>query len=126
MSTFFSVVLEDKPGELGRLAALLSEADVNIDAFAADRHGVHILTDNPDKATVVLKGGGIAFQAEEVIEIELPNRPGELARLASALGDKGVNIAHTFASASTENNHGRVYIRVEDVDAAWEALDGYS
>lgn len=125
MSVFFSVVLEDKPGALGHFARLLSESDVNIEAFVAEPSGVHILTDNADRTEELLKENGITFSSREVIEIELPNRPGELARLTTTLGDKGVNIAHTFGTATTSNNHGKIYIHVKDVDAAWEALEGY-
>lgn len=125
MSTFFAVELEDRPGALGELATLLSDAGVNIEAFSADANGVTILTDNTETATNTLQEKGLTFDAHEVIEIELPNRPGELARIATRLGSEGVNIATTFGSSTAKTNHGRIYINVEDVDAAWTALDGY-
>lgn len=122
--TFFSLKLEDTPGQLGRVAALLSEADVNIEAFLADHGTVRLLTDDSEKAETVFKQHKVKYEAQEVIEIELPNRPGELARIATKLGEHGVNIVTTFGSASTQNNQGKVYISVADVDAAWDALDG--
>jgi len=120
--TFFALDVEDKPGTLGRVATILSEARINIEAFAADSSGIRILTDNPGTTTDTLKKNGIPFQAMEVIEIELPNQPGELARIATALGNHGVNVATTFGMAGADNG-GKIYIRVDDVDAAWDALE---
>lgn len=123
--TFFALSVEDRPGSLGEVATMLSQANVNIEAFAADQAGVRILTDDPEQASQVLKANRIPYKAMEVIEIEMPNRPGELARIATALGQHGVNIVTTFGSAGPrKDNGGKIFIRVGDVDAAWDALEG--
>ena len=121
MVSFFHLDLEDRPGTLGDVATLLSGAGVNIEAFAADRSGVRILTSDPD-ATEKALAGHVGFHAVEVIEIELPNRPGELARVATALGKHGVNIVTSFGMAGNHDG-GRIYISPDDVDAAWDALE---
>lgn len=120
--TFFALDVEDRPGTLGRVASILSQAEINIEAYAADHSGIRILTNDPETTKRVLEENGIGFEAMEVIEIELPNRPGELARIATALGSHGVNVATSFGMAGADNG-GKIYIRVNDVDAAWDALE---
>lgn len=124
--TFFALDVPDKPGTLGNVAAKLHDAKVNIEAFAVDRTGIRILTNDPEVARACLDREGIRYEAHDVIEIELPNRPGELARIAQALGDHGVNIVTSFGSASTGADTGKIFISVDQVDAAWDALEGIS
>ncbi len=123
--TFYALQVPDKPGVLGEVAGYLEEAGVNIEAFAADSSGLRILTNKPDETRKVFEAHAITFEAVDVIEIELPNRPGALAGVAKALGAKGVNIVTSFGSGNGADG-GRIFIRVDDVDAAWEALDGFA
>jgi hypothetical protein len=121
--TFYRLDVEDKPGTLGQVATVLSKAGVNIEAFSVDRSGVRILTNDPAATTKALGKAKISYEAYEVIEIELPNKVGELARVATALGKHKVNIVTSFGMASS-NDGGRIYISPDDVDAAWDALEG--
>ncbi len=124
--TFFALDVPDQPGTLGDVAGKLHQAQVNIEAFAVDRTGIRILTNDPEAARGCLDGHGIHYEAHDVIEIELPNRPGELARIAQALGRHGVNIVTSFGSASTGADTGKIFIGVDQVDSAWDALEGIS
>jgi len=121
--TFFALDVPDRPGTLGDVASKLHASKVNIEAFAVDRTGIRILTNDPDAARGCLEDNDIGYAAEDVIEIELPNKPGELARIAVALGKHGVNIVSSFGSASTGAETGKIFIGVDQVDAAWDALE---
>ena len=50
------------------------------------------------------------------LTIKLPNRPGQLGAVASALGDAGVNIRSI--AATTGGGQGTVHVVVDDKDAA--------
>ncbi len=119
----YTLAVEDRPGTLGDVAHALHKAGINIDAFSAGPGGLRIVTADDEATGTALKGAGISFTQEEVIEIELPNEPGELAQVAKALGDAGVNIHVSFGAAKGQDG-GSIYIGVDDVDLAWEALEG--
>ena len=53
--------------------------------------------------------------------VELPNRPGELARLAEAVADKGINI--TSISAAGSGTGGAIGFVTNDMDGTRQALD---
>lgn len=120
MVSLYTLDVPDVPGTLADVAEALNNAGINIDAFSAGMGGVRIITDADDGTRKVLDAQSIAYKAEEVIEIELPQRPGELARVARALGQHGVNI-HVSVGAGKGNCS--IYIGVSDVEGAWEALE---
>jgi hypothetical protein len=117
---FVVVKATDQPGTLGAVAEVVAKAGVNILAFAADASGVRLLTADPPTAAQALHEAGYEAKTVEVVDIEVTNRPGELARVGKALGDAGINIESTFGLAT--DGAGTLYIRVQDADAAWDAL----
>ena len=120
--TFFELQVANKPGILGEIAGFLHKAHINIEAFNAGRDGLRILANDPDATRKVLAAHGVGYVEEEVIEIRLENKPGQLAQVASALGRHGVNIITSFGAAGGADG-GSIYVGVDDVEAAWEALE---
>lgn len=120
--TFFELRVENQPGVLGKVATWLQEDGINIDAFNAGREGLRVLTNDPAATRSCLDRHHVGYSEEEVIEIRLENKPGSLAEVATALGNKGVNIVTSFGAASQAEG-GSIYIAVDDVDAAWDALE---
>jgi hypothetical protein len=96
MPKLFTLEVEDVPGRLGDLAAGLADRGINVEAVAGFSHAgraVLGLTTNDDTRTrIVLEGKGIKFQEEELLTLRLPNKPGELARVARKLGENRVNL----------------------------------
>ena len=121
MAIEFDVVLPDRPGELGRLAAALAEKGVNIDAIAAHtafgKGYVAVLPAEPGRTRDALKAAGLTFMERTVLTVQLENRPGVLAELAKRLGAAGVNITSVVPIGAAE---GRVQlaIGVDDLDKA--------
>ena len=121
MAIEFDVVLPDRPGELGRLAAALGEKGVNIDAIAAHtafgKGYVAVLPAEPGRTRDALKAAGLTFMERTVLTVQLENRPGVLAELAKRLGAAGVNISSVVPIGGAE---GRVQlaIGVDDLDKA--------
>src|SRR5467141_4810682 len=95
----FTISLEDKPGTLGKLCQALAEGGVNILAYQQFPHekgkgSVRLVVDNPDKTRATLDRQRADYSETEVAKVMLANRPGEIARVASRLGDQGININH--------------------------------
>src|SRR5438552_9662767 len=100
----FIIRLEDRPGTLGKLCQALAEQDINILAYQQIPHekgkgSVRLVVDNPDKTRATLDRQRHDYTETEVAKVMLENRPGELARVASRLGDQGINVNHRYAGA---------------------------
>jgi hypothetical protein len=105
----FTVRLEDRPGTLGKLCLALAEQDVNILAYQQFPHekgkgSVRLVVNKPDKAKAVLDRQGGHYKETEVVQVKLANRPGELGRAASRLGDAGININYGYCGAEANTN----------------------
>jgi len=113
------VELPDRPGELAKLAKVLSDASINIDAISAESGGsrayVSLIVDQPARARVALKGAGYGYAERTVLVCTLEDRPGALAALAGKLGDAGVNITSVI---QLESSGGRVQMAIGVDDLA--------
>ena len=77
-----SVALENKPGQLGRMCRVLAQAEVNIRAIsisdAADISTIRLCVSNPASAKRALREAGLAFVTQEVVMVEVADKPGAL------------------------------------------------
>jgi hypothetical protein len=98
-----TIRMEDKPGTLGKVCRSLADRGVNILAFqsilAEGGSLVRLVADNPTTAKNVLDAERLSYTETEVAQVILPNRPGELARAASGLGEANVNIQYAYSGA---------------------------
>jgi hypothetical protein len=123
MATDLTVYLDDHPGELARVGEILGGAGVNVSGLCAVVSGggqveVHLLVDDMTAAFGALTDAGIGVVNEqEVVVIEVKDRPGELGEVARKLGDAGVNITLTYLATNT-----RLVIAADDLATARQAL----
>lgn len=96
----FEVSMQDKPGEVARLAEVLAKNAVNIRGISTDIgkgwSTVHVVTDDEASARRVLKANGLEFVEREVLVISMSDKPGELAKMTRKLAKAGVNIESLF------------------------------
>ena len=57
-----------------------------------------IVTDNNAKAKKILNQMGAEVKTEEVIAVELPNRPGQLQKVAKKVSEADVDIQYVYVS----------------------------
>jgi hypothetical protein len=119
------VRVEDRPGMLGEVAAALAEKKVNVraaNAWVENGQGVvRIVVDKVGPAKKALAARGWEVEEKDVVELELPDKPGTLAEAAMALGEAGVNIEHLFGGPGGARK-ATVFIGVSDLKAALKAL----
>src|SRR6266508_1631005 len=115
------VDVPDRPGELAKLAAILGEAGINIDAISADSVGgrsyMSIIVNQPMQAREALMKSGYACTNRTVLVVRLDDRPGALAALARRLGDAGVDIV-SLIHLGTVGGHAQVALGVDNLENA--------
>ncbi len=99
----FTIYLENKPGELARVASRLARERVNLEGISAytsaDVGLVQIVASNASRARRILKECGVAFTSQDVAVVPMENEPGALAELAAKLAKAGINISYIYATA---------------------------
>jgi hypothetical protein len=124
----FTIHLEDRPGTLGKLCQALAEQDVNILAYQQFPHekgkgSVHLVVDNPDKTRATLDRQSSDYTETEVAKVMLVNHPGELARVASRLGNEGININYGYSGAEPGASASFLILGVADAGQAVKLLE---
>jgi hypothetical protein len=127
MPTDLTVVMQDQPGELARVAEVAVSAGVHLRglaAFTGDGRGfVHALVDDGDVETVrqALKQAkiGVADQ-QEVLVVDFDHRPGGLVDVMLALAEASVNVELAY----TASGGSKVVIATDNLNGARDALSG--
>lgn len=123
-----AVFLENKPGTLAQVSRALAARKINILAFSisdAVDHGVlRMVVNNPVQAAHVLGDGGMMVVESDVVALDLPNRPGTLARVAERLSKLRVNIEYAYGSTGGTRGKAQVILKVDDVRRARRGLRG--
>src|SRR5438067_3891707 len=87
----FSVFLVNKPGILAQVTGALAKFKINVVAMTlvdSQEHGVlRIVADDPAAARKALAALNLPMTETEVLCLELSNRPGALADVATVLGE---------------------------------------
>ncbi len=116
------VVLENRPSTLGELCSYLAENKVNIEAIGVFQDAAMLYVNNTNKAMKVLSKADYTTDLRDVLKVELENRPGALADVASKLGNKGVNIEYCYGTLTKKAGSTSVILDVSDIDRAMEIL----
>ncbi|MDZ4166580.1 MAG: ACT domain-containing protein [Coriobacteriia bacterium] len=116
-----SVFIANEAGRVSEVTGLLGEHGINIRGFSvsdtADYGILRLVVDKPGEAFSVLKEAGFTVREDEVICIDLPDRPGGLAEVLRIVAEAGVNIEYVYSLVSTF-----VVINVGDVGRALQLL----
>jgi len=120
--------VENKPGEIGRIAEALGKAKVNITAFSgwggAGESPIHLLVNSPAKAKKALEGLGIRCTEEEVWRITLSDKPGKLGEVGARLGAANINVDYGYGSIAEGSKKADVVLAVSDLAGTAKALRG--
>jgi hypothetical protein len=123
----FAIHMANRPGTLGKCCQALADRGVNIlgyQSFPSEGDALtRIIVDNPTEAKKVLESERLKYTEEEVVQVKLPNRRGELARAASRLGDAKININHGYCGIDPNTNAPLLFFGVMDVEQAVKILD---
>jgi hypothetical protein len=100
-----SFEITDKAGLLSEITGAITDGKINLTAVCAYAMGEKayfmLNADSAAKAKKALSKMGITSQEDDVVEVEMPNKPGELNKVANKIADAGINIEYMYATAGT-------------------------
>jgi hypothetical protein len=116
-----TIELEEKVGAVATAAEALGKAGVNIEGicgFVVGGKGVgHVLVADAGKARQALESAGARVTAEQdVVVMEIEDRPGSLGQLTRKIANAGVNLNAVYLATKT-----RVVIGARDIEKARQA-----
>jgi len=118
------VVLENRPSTLGELCSHLAEHEINIEAIGVFHDTAKVYVKNLSKAVKLLNKLNYTTETRDVLKIDLENRPGALADVTTALGNKGINIDYCYGALSRKGGVPSIILDVSDIDKAMAVLSG--
>jgi len=120
-----TVFAENKLGQMARITQVLAEAQINIRCVTVattEKFGViKFLVDQCDLACQSLKSRGFTVSLNDVLAIEVEDKPGGLHAVAEALTRQGINVEN--ASGFVASRRAVVLIEVQDAARASQALE---
>jgi hypothetical protein len=118
----FTVLTGDRPKMLGSVCRALADHGVNILALQSFPIGGKIVTrfivDNSTAAKTVLSNEKLTYVEAPIVYAKLTHRPGEIARVASQLGEANIGINYAYCGLEPGTNAPLVFFGVEDVERA--------
>ncbi len=121
-----SVILDNKPGQLARLVALLNKEDITTKAIAAasvaEDSTVRIIVNDPQKAATILQSFNFKFELDPVIAVEVPCHPGGMNAIVKPLSEADINIHYIYTTIERLGKETILIIGVDDIDLATEIL----
>lgn len=116
-----SVFIANESGRVSEVTGILGGSGVNIRGFSvsdtADYGILRLVVDKPEEAREALTDAGFTVRTDDVICIDLPDRPGGLAEVLKVVSSAGVNIEYVYSLVATF-----VVLNVGDVDRALHLL----
>ena len=112
-----SLFLENKPGVLAKLCRAMSREKISLKAISVsdsvDHAVVRLIVDKPAKARRLFDEHNLLVIENEVLAVNLPDRPGELGKVAARLSKAKLNISYLYGSAVNGVATGTLYMRVQ-------------
>ena len=122
-----TIRMENRPGSLGKVRRELANHGVDITAFQSIPGEktllMFIVVDKPEAAKTLLDKEGITYTEVEVAQARLQYRPGELARVASKLGEANININYAYSGVEASTRTPLIIFGVSDAGRASTILD---
>ncbi|MFC1704179.1 ACT domain-containing protein [Candidatus Omnitrophota bacterium] len=120
------VVAVDKPGMLAEVSGAIAAEGINMEALCAysweGNAMFYIHTTDNAKVKEALKSKGWRVKEDEVVIVDLENKPGALSDLSANLKAKGVNLMFAYGSTCGGNCACRIILKAEDNEKIIKAL----
>ena len=121
-----TVFVENKQGTVVSITDTLSKYSINIRALSiaeTPEFGILRLVVNDDvTAEKILNEEGYLIKSTEVVGVKISDAPGKLSEALAVLDKNDINLEYLYAFMARTEKHAYVVLRVENNEAAEEAL----
>jgi hypothetical protein len=113
-----TVALENQPGQLAKVCALLIENAISINAICVidnvEQGVIRLMVSDPARCKAALKSRGFYAIESDILVIDLTDRPGKLAQIAGRLAAANINIDYVYGSVELEGSPIRLILKASD------------
>jgi hypothetical protein len=121
-----SIFVENKSGRLAEVTDILAKNGINIRALSladtADFGILRLIVNDIEKTKKLLKDNGFTVGQNEVVAVEVPDRPGGLAGILSALKGKDINVEYMYAFVQKSEGNAILIFRFDEIENAIDTL----
>ncbi|MFP4687079.1 MAG: ACT domain-containing protein [bacterium] len=121
-----SIFLANRPGTLADVCEDLDEENINIMAMTVsdtvDHAVVRMLVDKPGEAIHLLEKKGLLVVENNILAVDLENKPGALADVARQLADNDINIEYAYCTGTPAQKQGLMIVRTARPEEALALL----
>ncbi len=120
-----TILTENKVGALADVCTELGNNGVNIKAITAQGQGdygvIRLVTEDEVTSKKALEKLGFRVSVSDILIVNLPDRPGEMAKVARKLSNAGVDVECVYI-IGRENDKVQVAIKPSSIEHATRAL----
>jgi len=121
-----SVMVENRRGALAEVCSKLAEKAVNIlGLMVPDQAGVapvRLVVNSVETAKKVFDSLSLKYTEEDVLVVQVSDRPGALGKLTRKLADHNLDVKYAYCSIEKGSGKAAVILAVSDVQAATKVL----
>ena len=126
LSKQLSVMVENRRGALAEVYSKLAEKAVNIlGLMVPDQAGVapvRLVVNSVDTAKKVFESLSLKYTEEDVLVVQVSDRPGALGKLTRKLADHNLDVRYAYCSIQKGTGKAAVILAVSDVQEAAKVL----
>ncbi len=121
-----SVFAQNKPGRIKRITEILSQNKINIRAItiaSGDNYGViKLLVDDPAKAYQALKKEGLSVALNEVLAVQMDDKPGGLYQILKILLENNINIEDAYGFVIKSGEIAVLVVNIAEIEKGKKIL----
>jgi hypothetical protein len=121
-----AVSIENSPGRLLEVTEALAEAGINLRALSlvdtGDFGQLRLLVSDVQSARRIMMEKHLPARVDEVVAVEIEDKPGSFARLLKPLLENNVNVVYSYAFTGFSAERAVMIFRFSDNDKAIKIL----
>lgn len=122
-----SVFVENKEGKLREITDILAKAGIDIRALSiadTSEFGIlRLIVRDPHKAKALLEKNGFVATINDVVGVEINDRPGGLAEIVRLFAKRDINMEYMYAFLTRTENKAYLVVRVDDASEVENLLE---
>lgn len=122
-----SVFVENKEGKLREITDILAKAGIDIRALSiadTSEFGIlRLIVRDPQKAKALLEKNGFVATINDVVGVEINDRPGGLAEIIRLFAERDINMEYMYAFLTRTENKAYLVVRVDDASEVENLLE---